>query len=169
MRPLPVVRGPDAPASPPGESARAARRGLDVAATDGVAFRDPPPVAQAATPLELAIARVLVGAPSLPVELKAFRLTLLAVEVDKRGIDLVVGPSDPMARLRLSRDKGAEAVSVAVEETTPEARRWSRVLGVMAERVRAATTPSKWDEAWAIARDLAKLPTGVPLGFFRQL
>ena len=60
-------------------------------------FRDPPPVASDAARLELLIARTLVGASALPIELKAFGLRLLAVEVDARGIDLVIGLSAPIA------------------------------------------------------------------------
>ena len=145
MRPLPVVRDAEPRASGP--------------------FRDPPPSDGAR---ERAIARVLVGAPSLPVALPAFQLSLLDVKVDRRGIELVVGPTDPLAHLRITRDD-RDGVRVVARETGRDARRWSRALAVMAERVRVATTKEKWDEAWAIAKELMKLPADVPLDFFRQI
>ena len=171
MRALPVVRDADTAAPSSAETARAHARTLDTASTEGVRFRDPPPVAEASRPLELAIARALVGASALPTELPAFRLSLLGVKVDKHGIDLVLGPAEPIAHLRLGRgpDPRDEAVRVVVTELRPEARRWRSVLAVMAERVRVATTPSKWATAWSLAGELLKLPAGVPLGFFRQL
>lgn len=132
-------------------------------------FHDPPPVAEAAAPLELSIARTLVGAPALPTELKAFRLWLLGVKVDKHGIDLVIGPSDPVAHLRLTRDKGDAPVRVVVNALNPDAQRWARPLALMAERVQIAATPEKWGAAWATAKELLKLPVAIPLGFFRQL
>lgn len=132
-------------------------------------FRDPPPVAEAQAPLQLAIARALVGAPALPTELNAFRLWLLGVKVDKHGIDLVLGPSDPVAHLRLTRGPRDEAVRVVVNAQSPEARRWARPLALMAERVQIAVTRAKWDAAWATAQELLALPVAVPLGFFRQM
>lgn len=120
-------------------------------------------------PLEVELARTLVGATALPTELKAFRLWLLGAKVDKRGINLVVGPSDPVAHLRLTKAKDDEGVRVTVERQNAGADRWERALAVMAERVQIATTPSKWDAAWTIAKELLALPVGVPLGFFRQI
>jgi hypothetical protein len=169
MRALPVFHDPESAASAPGEGARARTRTADTASTDGVKFRDPPPAAEAARPLELAIARALVGARALPTELPIFRISLLGVKVDKHGIDLVLGPSEPVAHLRLTRPKDEESVRVDVVEIHPEARKWARALTVLAERVRVATTPAKWDAAWSIATEMRKLPADVPLGFFRQL
>lgn len=183
MRPLPVVRDTESPSigpsfDPGGHGApRSAEHGIrpaafdlgTVASTEGVVFRDPPPVEETARRLELSIARTLVGAPSLPTELKAFRLALLGLKVDRRGIDLVIGPTDPVAQLRMSRERDEAGVRVVVEELHPDASRWARPLSIMAERLRAATTPDKWEQAWAMAKELSKLPNGVPLGFLRQL
>ncbi|MFT3769689.1 MAG: radical SAM protein [Minicystis sp.] len=132
-------------------------------------FRDPAPVEDRASALRLDLARTLVGAPALPVKLPTSGLTLIDVTADRGGIDLLLGPTDPVARLRLTRDKAAPAVSVAVQEIQPGAARFRKVIDVLAERVQRATTAEKWDRAWVIAKDLAKLPIGVPLGFFRQL
>jgi hypothetical protein len=152
------------------------------------AFRDPPTLAADAAALKLEIARALVRAPSLPVDLPAWGLRLLDVAADKRGLDLVLGPEAPLARLRLTARPssgapsgagelvalGARAaegppVNIAVERLRPEATRYARQLEVMAERVRGAVTAERWERALAAGRQLMRLPVDVPLGFFRQL
>lgn len=156
MRPLPII-----------DDAGRARRSAETAGTAGVRFRDPPPVEHAAAKLRLALAQTLVGAPALPVRLPAAQLTLLDVSADRGGVALVLGLGDPIARLWITKEKGA--VRVAVHELHPGAARFRRVLGVLAERVQRATTDEKWSRATALAKDLARLPVGVPLGFLRQL
>ncbi|MEP7125357.1 MAG: radical SAM protein [Byssovorax sp.] len=128
------------------------------------------------------IARILVRAPSLPIELPAFKLTLLGVETDGKSIDLILGKSAPIARLRL-RPAGASAeglvtlapkparpriVSVTVDEIHADTRRFRAELDTMASRIAAATTAEKWTEALAVARRLRRLPAGLPLEHFRQ-
>ena len=39
----------------------------------------------------------------------------------------------------------------------------------MTERVHRATTPTKWDAAWSLAKERFALPTSIPLDFFRQI
>ncbi|MDP3213484.1 MAG: radical SAM protein [Deltaproteobacteria bacterium] len=147
----------------------------------GATFRDPPPLDDEAHALRLAIARVLVRAPRLPVELPAFGLNLVGVTADARSVSLQVGFEHPVAALRLSRARavagdavplrrpGDGAVAVAVETLHPAAARHERELAAMAERVRRAVTPAQWDEALGHARALRALPVGVPMDFFRQL
>jgi uncharacterized Fe-S cluster-containing radical SAM superfamily protein len=144
-------------------------RGRDVATTPGVRFRDPPGVEEEAARLKRQIAEALVNAKTLPVHLPAFGLSLLDIDADKHGVELVLGPKDPVARLRIAWDKRAGAASVTVRETAPEARRWARAFQTMAARVERATTAERFGRAMEHAKQLARLPLGVPLGFFRQL
>lgn len=144
-------------------------RGRDVARTPGVQFRDPPGVEEEAARLKGQIAEALVNARTLPVHLPAFGLSLLDVDADKRGVELVLGPKDPVARLRIEWDKPAGAATVRVRETAPEARRWARAFETMRARVERATTAERFERAMEHAKKLARLPLGVPLGFFRQL
>lgn len=150
MRPLPIVDSP-ARATPPDPR-----------------FRDPS-AEDAAPRLRLALARALVGATALPQKLPAPDLALLDVTADRGGVDLVLGPSDPIARLRITRRGRDGAVTVAAHALHRDAERFRRVLDVLAERVQRATTAEKWERAWPIAKELAELPAGVPLAFFRQL
>lgn len=147
-----------------------------------VTFRDPPPLDGEAERLRLEIARILVGAPTLPVDLPAFRLKLLDVAARGRGIDLVLGTGGPVARLRLEKASGADGlhrlrasnaeparISVTVEEVHADASRLQNELRIMAERVRVAVTAEKWEAARDVAKALSKLPVGIPMGFFRQM
>jgi uncharacterized Fe-S cluster-containing radical SAM superfamily protein len=158
MRPLPLV-----------QETRNAARPAPGASSAGVRFRDPPPVADAAAALRLELAQVLVGATALPVKLPLPDLSLLDVQADRGGVDLLLGPRDPVAALRLTLDKGAARVRVALRELQPDAARWRRALGALAERLARAVTVEKWERAAPLARQLARLPVGVPLDFFRQL
>lgn len=146
----------------------------------GVVFRDPAGLDEESAALHREIARALVNAPSLPVELPAFGLTLLAVAADKRVIDLIVGKSSPIARLRLepiavdagaATDNGARrpAVDVSILTEHPTASRFELPLQTMARRLRAGISAEKWARASVPAKQLARLPVGVPLAFYRQL
>jgi hypothetical protein len=137
--------------------------------TPGVHFRDPPSVEGEAARLKQRLAEALVGAKSLPVELPAFGLSLLDVEADKRGVELVLGVRDPVARLRIDWDEARGEARVAVRETVPQARRWAKAFSVMAARMQKATTKERFTAAMEHGKALAKLPLGVPMGFFRQL
>lgn len=145
-----------------------------------VVFRDPPSLDERSRALQERVAAALVRAPRVPIELPAFKLTLLEVRADRKGIELVVGIESPIAALRFERVRdlaslgastpGTAPVKVSVRTLhEPTARRFERELAVMSERVRASLTPARWDEAWAHARGLAELPVGVPMGFYRQL
>ena len=142
-------------------------------------FRDPPSQEDAARALRLQIAQALVRAPSLPVALPAFGMSLLDVSVDRRGVELVLGHDAPVAALRLERPRNLVAlgrdaspalpavVVRAIHE--PSTARETAKLTRMAERVRAALTPARWEEAQGLAKKLAELPVGVPMDFYRQL
>src|SRR5204862_81716 len=65
------------------------------------------------------IAADLVRAPSLPVALPSYRLTLLDVKADRRGIELVLGPTDPVASLRLEPRKGAALQALTAGRPSP--------------------------------------------------
>ena len=161
-----------------------ARRADASAAPVGrVAFRDPTPPDVEARALRLEIARALVRAPRLPIDLPAFGLRLLDVTADARGVALQLGPEQPVAALRIARaragadpvplrrpgDPAPAAVEVAVELIHDVARRHERELGVMADRLRRAITAPQWEEAQGYARALRALPVGVPMEHFRQL
>jgi sulfatase maturation enzyme AslB (radical SAM superfamily) len=143
-----------------------------------VAFRDPEGLPAEIRSLKQQVGKILVNAPALPVPLPGFSLTLVDITVDRRGIDLLVGPQDPVARLRVegpTRTTPDSALPLAPEikvtvvpEVAEHAGRFARTLSIMAARVQAATTPERWGRAWEVAQQLRKLPVDVPLGFFRQ-
>jgi MoaA/NifB/PqqE/SkfB family radical SAM enzyme len=112
------------------------------------------------------------------VELPAFDLTLLSIAAGKSSIDLVIGKSQPIARLRLKRstlDASSNSsarkpdIDVDVIEVHPDTKRFQRQLQSMAQRLRNAITDEKWKRALRQAKLLAELPVGVPLAFYRQL
>lgn len=144
----------------------------------GLRFRDPVDFEAKVAALQLEIAHTLVRAPSLPVHLPAFDLTLLSVASDKNSIDLVLGKSEPISHLRIKRallDAAGSsparrpAVDVSIVEIRPETQRFQRQLQSMAQRLRAAITDEKWKRALQQAKQLAELPVGVPLAFYRQI
>ncbi len=144
----------------------------------GAVFRDPPDFDAKVAALRLEIARALVKAPTLPIELRAFDLTLLSVEADRNAIDLVLGKGSPIAKLRLERapielandaSTVRRAVEVTIIEVHPDAKRFQRQLESMATRLRAAITTDKWRWAREPARLLAEMPVGVPFAFYRQI
>ncbi|UJR84366.1 radical SAM protein [Sandaracinus amylolyticus] len=133
-------------------------------------FRDPPNADDAARERRVAIARALVGAPALPQPLPRFGLTLVAVEPEGDGFDLVLGAPSPIARARLApRSREPFAVDVTIRETQPIAARYRAQTTVIRDRLARAIDDTKWREARTHADALKKLPTGIPLGHFRQL
>ena len=90
----------DAVAGP--EVSRKDHRRGEGKAMAGAVFRDPVGFDAEAVALQSEIARALVNAPSLPIDLPAFDLTLLAVAADRSAIDLVLGKSSPIVKLRLT-------------------------------------------------------------------
>ena len=133
-------------------------------------FRDPPPPEDEARALRLRIAHILVRAPTLPVELPQVGLRLLAVDADRRGIELHFGLDDAMAVVRL--EEGLEAplpLQASVRTLVLAAHRFKGALDAIAARLRTAIDGDKWAQARAVAAELRKLPSPVPLGFHRQL
>lgn len=154
-------------------------------APDQNPFRDPPSADAAAAEMQREIAEILVRAPTLPVELPAFKLTLLGVETDGKRIDLILGKSAPISRLRLQREGESAAptglvtltskparprvVTATIEAIHADTSRFRAELGSMASRICASVTEPRWSAAIAVARRLRRLPAGLPLDHFRQL
>lgn len=141
-------------------------------------FRDPPSLEPEALALRREIAAVLVRAPTLPVDLPAFRMRLLDVRAEKRAVSLLVGWESPVAALRITARKGeggvvslgrGTAVEVAVEALHESAERHRGALDAMAERLRMAITNAQRDKAFELAERLRELPVGVPMEHYRQL
>ena len=89
---------------------RTDRRRGEGAAMAQATFRDPVGLADESAALQLEVARTLVNAPTLPVALPAFDLTLLSVAAEKHCIHLVLGKSAPIAKLRLERATAGTAI-----------------------------------------------------------
>lgn len=166
------------PRTAPVETERTKPRRGEGEAMARLTFRDPLDFDAKVAALQLQIAHTLVRAPHLPVELRAFDLTLLSVASDRASIDLVIGKSQPISKLRLKRaaleatvDSLARrpAVDVEIIEVHPDTRRFQRQLQAMAQRLRNAITDEKWKRALQQAKQLAELPVGVPLAFYRQI
>lgn len=150
---------------------------------DESVFRDPPSQESVALALRREIAAVLVRAPSLPVELPAFRVRLVDVHVERRAIELLMGWEQPVAALRLAPRRGGggegevlslgkgrpAVVEVSVRTIHPSAERLASSLDTMATRLRAAITEPQWDKALELATRLRTLPVGVPMEHFRQV
>lgn len=132
-------------------------------------FRDPPSVDREAAEKKRLIAQTLVNAPTLPVALPAFGLSLLDVDPDKRGIDLVFGLDDPLAKVRIEWNKSAGNAAITLVPLVPDAKRFTRALDLMISRLGKSTTADRFDRAMVHAKEYARLPVAVPLGFFRQL
>lgn len=139
-------------------------------------FRDPPSLEPEALALRREIAAVLVRAPTLPVDLPAFRMRLVDVRAEKRAVSLLVGWEQPVAALRITARKGeliplarGGAVEVSVEALHDSAGAHRGALDAMAERLRAAITNAQRDKAFELAERLRELPVGVPMEHYRQL
>lgn len=164
-------------------SGQAERKRGEGAAMWRAVFRDPVGLESEVAALQLEIARTLVNAPALPVELPAFDLTLRSVGAGRSWIDLVLGKSSPIVSLRLARAAagitgpaaGASAsarppvVEVSIVELHPDTKRFQPQLASMQRRITAAVTVEKWTRAFELAQRLTRIPVGVPLAFYRQL
>lgn len=141
----------------------------DAGQTLGTLFRDPPSVDAEAAEKKRLIAKVLVNAPQIPVALPAFGLSLLDVQADKRGIELIFGLRDPISRLRFEWDKPANRIKMTLVPIVAEQQRFARVFEVMISRLEKAVTAERFEQAMVHAKELIRLPVNIPLGFFRQL
>lgn len=132
-------------------------------------FRDPPSLDAEAAEKKRLIAKVLVNAPQIPVNLPAFGLSLLDVQADKRSIDLLFGLRDPIARVRFEWDKSAGRPKITLVPVITDLQRFARAFEVMISRLEKATTSERFEQAVGHAKELIRLPVNIPLGFFRQL
>src|SRR6516162_5383356 len=142
------------------------------AAMARAAFRDPVDFEDEIRALQRDIARALVNAPTVPVDLPVFDLTLLSVAAGSNRIELMLGKSEPIAKLELTGSGGSTtgpAVDVKIVDIHSTAARYQPQLVVMRDRLCAAISADKWLRAVELARRLTRLPVGVPLAFFRQL
>lgn len=149
-------------------------------AGDASVFRDPPSLEGEAASLRREIASALVRAPSLPVELPAFRMRLVDLRVERAAVELLVGWESPVAALRLTSRRGGgdvvalgrarpAAVDVEVRQLHDSAARHRAALDAMASRLRAAITDAQWARALELAARLRGLPVGVPMEHYRQV
>lgn len=140
------------------------------------AFHDPPSRRDEAAALALELAKVLVGAPRLPIELSKARLRLLDVRPGgSASIELVLGHEDPIALIRLLPRRasdpvpiGGGPVRVTVTETydvRPDVR---TELDAMASRLGRSTTAERWSAAVELAQALRVVRNDVPLEHYRQ-
>ncbi len=136
-------------------------------------FRDPAGMEAQSASLQQEIARILVNAPALPVEVPAFDAVLQKVEVRQGGIELVFGKQAPIARIRLAAQNDTKGGWSGMEATVIELHRPSesflQSMRVIAARLRRSIDRTKWQAAWIQAKKLAALPADIPLGFYRQL
>ena len=163
-------------ASAPGElTVEAVERRLALAtaslrpAARAPCFRDAGAAGDERRRLRLELARLLVSAPTLPVELPLFGTRLLDVEARDDALWLVLGQDAPLARLRLWRPSVGGAVEVRGEPGPQAPEELCRELPRMAARLRRALGSERWARAWPVARQLCALPPEAPRAQQRQL
>jgi MoaA/NifB/PqqE/SkfB family radical SAM enzyme len=133
-------------------------------------FRDPPSSEHHAAELRLEIARRLVRAPKLPVELPLFKLSLTEVDAVGDEIELRFGrDSGRVATLHLSWQEAATSLGSRIRWDGPRGLTDERALRAMGDRLKAGITIDQWKDAKKIAEKLQDLPNGVPLEAFRQI
>ena len=140
-------------------------------------FRDPPPADAQARAMLDAIARELLAARELPAPLPG-GLALLGLDTDGRWLELSVGPTDPIARVRVRGARGPAAtlrprraarVEVAIERVHEDAPRFAPALDALADRLATRLDPARWARAQERLRAIAALPRGIPLSYLRQM
>jgi len=117
----------------------------------------PPSITDADTAgLRAALAGALARAPTLPLDLPAYRVRLLdARPAGTHGAALLVGWEAPVAALEFSPGAASDAaVDVTVRELHGTAARVRPALDAMAARLRASLTAARWAEAQALASRL---------------
>jgi len=137
-------------------------------------FRDRGAAFDRARELELELARRLVRAPELPVEIPQFGTRLLGVFADPGGVGLSIGREDPIGALYYRAPGGAAEGAVPSVEAWPSAGSSpsladSTVLQRMRGRLRDAAGRVDWAEVWRLAEELRQSPVRIPLDFFRQI
>ncbi|MCB9596572.1 MAG: hypothetical protein H6719_27860, partial [Sandaracinaceae bacterium] len=143
-----------------------------------VRFRDPPPADERARALLQKIGEELLAARRLPAPLPGGSLSLLELHAEGPWLDLIVGPTDPVARVRVRSDRGevlglrhprAARVRAVVEPLDAAAARHEGELEALAARLRTRLAADRWARAEADLAELAALPRGIPLTYLRQL
>lgn len=138
--------------------------------TPAVRFRDPAPPIDRAREIRANVARVLVNAPGVPVELPLFGLVLEDVQAEADGFTLSMtepGAGDDY-KLDIRWDGEASRARAWVRQRA-EDKRIASALEVMTRRLEKAVTIERWKAARAAARPLRALPLDIPMDFFRQL
>jgi Radical SAM superfamily len=138
-------------------------------------FRDPPPDPERAI-LRADLARALVGAPEIPVDLKLFGLRLLDVSAKGGIVSLLIGSPDPIAELQV-RPKaasdlltlGAPVIDITLRALhVATAERFARELETMRARLATALTRARWEAALPVVQKLERARK-IPLEHLRQL
>jgi hypothetical protein len=136
-------------------------------------FRDPTPGGDEAPALREQIVSTLLGVKNVPTEIQPFRLTLLDVEGGKSGVGLVLGKSDPIARLRLRPAKVvgslASVVDVDIEPLISDLGRFKADFEGLAKHLRQTVSAEAWASLQDPMRRLSALPSSVPMAYFRQI
>jgi len=136
-----------------------------------VVFRDPPPPVEEARRLEADIARALFNAPSLPVWLPPFHMSLNAVLPEGNGFVLKLGAdaTSRLAAVRLERPSSDGPARVTVIERALSDPRLDKLLSGMCSRLELAITAERWKAARVHTRKLRTLPVDVSLHALRQV
>jgi hypothetical protein len=136
-----------------------------------VVFRDPPSAEVRAAELQRDIARVLVRAPTLPIDLPVFKTTLLGVTAAPDAIELTFGRrAERLVSLRLTWSEADRAVATSARWEGPSRpAEDQKMLAIMMQRLRASISRERWDEAWTLRERVLDLPRNVPLEAFRML
>ena len=130
-------------------------------------FRDPP---TRAPELKLQLARLLARAEELPIAIPRTDLSLITIDADTRGVELVFGAPDEVGRIRLERPKGEpRVIARATIRDVQSADRQRAWFAAAATRFERAMTDERWDQVMDVARQLARSPADVPMTFVRQL
>ena len=139
-----------------------------------VSYRDRGVLFERARELELEIARHLVRAPELPVDIPSFEMRLLGVYADENGVGLSIGREKRLGTLYYrAPQRGEDGALPSVEAWPPRGGHLSvqerTRLERMRSRLRGALAHVDWPVVWELADELRRSPALVPLQFFRQL
>lgn len=137
------------------------------------AFRDRDRAFDRARELEASVARLLVRAPELPVDVPQFGVRLLGVFADARGVGLRLGRDAPIGSLYYRAPGSGEAKVPTVEawpaRTETKSLEDRAVLEKMRARLGSAASHVDWSAVWPLVTELRESPARLPLEFLRQL
>ena len=134
-------------------------------------FRDPPPPEAPVAVLERELARVLVRAPTLPIDLPVFELTLRAITPTRDGVELVLGRrGDRLATVSLAWSEADGALTTGLRWEGPSrSARDRQGLPVLMQRLRAGITVERWADACKLREQILAVPRNLPVEAFRML